>query len=122
VDVRTSGAVCTSHDSALHHVHGVSARVLIAIAAVEHRTLPPGAVRRALRDWERLARLGVTKPTDHCGEPACCGDSPRDLLEEAIALLPPRAKKHLRRLVRRIDQVYLARTWPDPDAASDLPG
>lgn len=115
-DVRIKGAICATHDPALHHVHGVPARVLTAIAAVEHRKMAPGTIRAALRSWEHLAKLGLTYEPGYCGEISCCGESPRKVLEDAITYLAPWAKKHLRKLVRRIDRVYLNRVWPDPDA------
>lgn len=119
-DLRVSGAVCTSHDPAVHHVHGVPARVLIAIREVEHRTLRPGAVREALGVWRHLARQGLYTQPWQC---ECCKEEhPRDVLEEAVSRLPPWAKRDLRRLVRQVDRVYLARTWPDPDAPNMLPG
>jgi hypothetical protein len=43
------------------------------------------------------------------------------VLEEALTYLPPSAKKHLRRLVQRADQIYLDRVWPHPNAIRDLP-
>lgn len=93
---------------------------MIAIVAVEHRKMAPGTIRTALRSWDRMARLGLTQSPGHCGEVSCCGESPRKVLEDAITYLPPWAKKHLRKLVRHLDQVYLDRVWPDPDAVEDL--
>lgn len=120
--VRIAGALCASHDPALHRVQGVPARVHAAIVAVEHGKMAPGEIRTALWQWKQLAKRGLAYPCGHCGEISCCGDSPRRVLEEAISYLPPWAKKHLRRVVQRLDRIYLDQVWPDPDVVLPPPG
>ena len=90
--------------------------MIAAITVVEHGPLEPGFVARELRRWEQLAERGsVHRPASNpCGEPECCGPGPRGFLEEVIGRLPARATPGLRRVVRRVDGVYLSHTLPDP--------
>lgn len=121
--VRGAETICRTHDRAVHRVTGLSPGVIAAITVVEHELLEPGAVARELRRWETMARAGsVHRPGSHpCGVPECCGPGPRGALEEAIRYLPRRAKPGLRRLVGRIDEIYIARTRPDPLADPGAP-
>ena len=121
--VRGAETICRTHDRAVHRVAGLSPGVIAAITVVEHELLEPGAIARDLRQWETMARAGsVHRPGSHpCGAPECCGPGPRGALEETIRNLPPRVKPGLRRLVGRIDEIYMARTRPDPLADPGAP-
>jgi hypothetical protein len=99
----------------VHYVPGVGH------GEIEHGPLAPGQVARELRLWEELARSGLTGAPGSCGIIECCGTRPRGTLDDAIRLLPPRAKPVLARLVRRADRVYLSRTWPDLYASPQAP-
>ena len=107
-------------------VAGVDAAVQRQIADVERRLRTPGAVARALARW----RAHVHGPARdlHSGHtlvhPCCADDEPgasRGLLESAMHRLPRRAAGSLRRLVTTLDDVLLARTYPDPTADPDAP-
>ncbi|WP_051896949.1 hypothetical protein [Kibdelosporangium aridum] len=53
---------------------------------------------------------------DDCPCPSCCLDdvrNARDVLEDALAQLPPRARAELRRRVMALDKEYRRRTLPD---------
>jgi hypothetical protein len=121
--VRREETVCRTHERAVHHVRGLSPAVMTAVIAVEHGRLSPGAVARALDRWEELAsRGGVYRPgSELCGIPECCGPGPRGILADAIRYLPRRAKAGLGRVVRRVDEIYLSRTLPDPLANPGTP-
>jgi len=97
--------------------------VIAAITVVEHGPLEPGFVARELCRWEDLARRGaVWRPASNpCGVRECCGPGPRGFLEEAMGYLPRRAKPGLRRVVGRVDEVYLRHTLPDPLADPGSP-
>ena len=97
--------------------------MVAAITVAEHGLLEPGFVARQLRRWEQLARRGsVYRPASNpCGERECCGPGPRGFMEEAIGRLPARARPGLRRVVSRVDAVYLSHTLPDPLADPQAP-
>ncbi|MFD5365801.1 hypothetical protein [Streptomyces sp. NPDC127103] len=105
-------------------IHGLSARTSNAIHRVEELApsyLYPGAVDRALRRYEAFLAPPGRRPLypqdPDCG---CVGHSlddvrhARDLLEEALAHLLPRARAELGRRIASLDRVYLKRTLPDP--------
>lgn len=94
-----------------------------AITAAEHGPLVPGFMSQQLRRWEQLAQRGrVYRPASNpCGVPECCGLGPRGNLEMAIGCLPARAGLALRRVVGRVDEVYLSHTLPDPLADPQAP-
>ncbi len=121
--VRRQETVCWTHERAAHHVPGLGPGVIAAITVVEHGRLEPGDVARALLRWEASAgRGGVYRPgSNPCGVDQCCGPGPRGELEEAIRCLPRRAKPGLRRVVERVDEVYLRNTMPDPLADPGSP-
>lgn len=121
--VRHEETICWTHKRALHQVHGLGPGVIGAITALEHGPLEPGEVACELRRWEALARRGgVYRPSSNpCGESACCGHGPRGVLDEVIQGLPRWAKPELRRVVERVDEVYLRNTLPDPLADPGAP-
>jgi len=43
----------------------------------------------------------------------------REVLEAAMHALPPQAARELRRLVKPLDDRYIAKTWPDTFASPD---
>ena len=92
-----------------------------AITAVEHGALEPGEIASAFRSWESIARQGRVwrAASNPCGIPQCCGPGPRGDLEQAIRMLPRRAKPGLRQAVTRLDEMYLSHTLPDPLADPD---
>ena len=121
--VRREEAICWTHERAIHYVPGLSPGVVAAITVIEHGPLEPGFVARELGYWEGLAQDGrVWRPSSNpCGVDRCCGPGPRGFLAQAIGYLPERAKPGLRRAVRRVDEVYLRRTLPDPLADPGAP-
>lgn len=107
-------------------VRGLSARTSLAIHRVEHGPggylLFSGATERALHRYRTFVqtpgRSLLYPRTAVC--PACpgCGlddvRHARDVLDETLRLLPPRARSELGRAVRALDDRYRSRTLPDP--------
>lgn len=99
-------------------VDGVSRRTQSAISRIEARHLSPGAVGRALRSYRRLLRRPGRYLSLSSGGCPCCDDiEPREDLATALRALPPRAHRELRRLVDPLDEEFLRRTLPDPNAS-----
>jgi hypothetical protein len=115
--------VCRTHERSAHYVPGLRLSVIAAIVIIEHGLQKPGSVSRELRRWEQLAqRGGVYRPASSpCGESACCGPGPRGFLEQTIGCLPAQGRPGLRRLVQRVDEIYLSHTLPDPLADPQAP-
>lgn len=120
--VRSAETVCSSHDKAVHDIPGAGPGVIAAITILEHGRFRPGQIAGAFRRWEILAKSGhVYRPSSSPCEYECCGPGPRELLESVFRLLPERARPSFRRTLRRIDQIYLQRTRPDPCVSPDAP-
>ena len=88
-----------------------------AISRLERDRLWPGAVAQALRRWSQLAHRPGRALSDGCGCPLCdrlLTTEVRAVLEMALHALPSRAARELRGLVEPLDELYLARSWPDP--------
>ncbi|CAG6392300.1 conserved hypothetical protein [Actinacidiphila cocklensis] len=103
-------------------VSGVPHRTRAAINQLEARHLWRGAVAEALHHYERFLRQPgryLSLPWDDC--PCCNPAEARDILGEALRLLPPAARAGLQKIVTPLDAEYLRRTLPDPVAASISP-
>ena len=99
-----------------------SGRLAGAIGRLEHERLWVGAVAQALRGWSQMAHNPRRALSGGCGCPLCdrfFSTEVRGVLEVALHALPGRAARELRGLVDPLDQLYLARTWPDPTALAD---
>ncbi len=72
---------------------------------------------QALRQWSRVAHRPALALSGGCGcqlcDPFYTTDA-RAVLELALHALPARAARELRNLVEPLDELYLARSWPDP--------
>ncbi|MGO1050133.1 hypothetical protein [Crossiella sp. CA198] len=103
-------------------VSGVSVRTMSAIRELERDHLRPGAIAEALAGWSRFVHgtrqtLATYAPED-CPCPGCQWDDPverRKALRLALRVLPVKAARELRALVRPLDQWYLDRSYPEPD-------
>ncbi|GAA4527724.1 hypothetical protein [Amycolatopsis samaneae] len=100
-------------------IPGISLAAQRQIADFERRRASPGALAEALATWAQWVRRpardyhgGVLSPwRDHLGE--------RSLLSEALHAVPPRARRELRPLVRRLDEHYLRRTFDTRSTSTD---
>ncbi|GAA4888824.1 hypothetical protein ACFPM3_18755 [Streptomyces coeruleoprunus] len=110
-----------------YRIHGLSARTSLAIHRVEALSddyyIDPGVTDRALRRYEAFLRPPGRRPLypqdEECSCRHCSFDDvrhARDVLEEVLRQLPPRASAELARLVASLDRAYLRRTLPDPFA------
>ncbi|GAA3476722.1 hypothetical protein [Streptomyces yanii] len=107
-------------------IHWLSLSVDAAIRRVEHEsdgyTVFPGATAAALRRCHSF--FGLPGRTLYPGLADCpCRGCPlddvtlaRDVLDDVLALLPPRAQAEPGRLVALIDRELFRRTLPDPRA------
>ena len=93
-----------------------------AITACEHR---PGAVARALVVWSKFVHGPIKVIAGHEQGPSewQCSDEDdpgwsRTVLRSALHVLPVKAARELRALVRPLDDLYLTRTIPGPANAS----
>lgn len=93
-----------------------------AVARLERDRLWSGAVAQALQRWSRVAHRPALAFSGGCGCPLCnpiyTADE-RAVLELALHALPSRAARELRDLVDPLDELYLARSWPDPTLSPD---
>jgi hypothetical protein len=112
------------HGRPIRQVSRVSAPALRAIADFERTYSDPGDVAEALDDWARFVRGPARAITRYATElnPCPCCDSldpavARALLRTALIALPTRAARELRALVRPLDDLYLARSIPNPEHA-----
>lgn len=99
-----------------------SGRLAGAISRLERERLWEGAVAQALRRWSQLAHSPRRAFSDGCGCPLCDPFSTtevRAVLELALHALPSRAARELRVLVEPLDDLFRARSWPDPAASPD---
>jgi hypothetical protein len=85
--------------------------------------LCPGATEYALRRYREFLRPPGTRPLyPRLAECWCTWHAfedvrhARDVLDELLTRLPPRAAAELARLVRPLDTAYARRTLPDPFA------
>lgn len=121
--VRQREATCRSHDRAVHQVGGLSGGVTAAITVIEHGHLVPGSTRAAFGQWRRLAvNAAVCRPASNsCGIEDCCGPGPRAVLETVLYRLPGWARPEFRRVIKPVDELFLAGTLPDPCAGPGAP-
>ncbi|MFJ1702499.1 hypothetical protein [Kitasatospora sp. NPDC088346] len=106
-------------------IHGLSAGTSLAIHRAERRGgswfVHPGATDQALRRYRAFLSPPGNRPL-YPAEAACsCGccsfddvRHARDVLEEILRDLPPRARGELGRALRPLDAEFLRRTLPDP--------
>ncbi|GAA2805591.1 hypothetical protein GCM10010452_37950 [Crossiella cryophila] len=95
-----------------------------AIAELERDRLKPGAIAEALDGWSRFVHgtrhtLATYAPED-CPCPGCQWDDPverRKALLLALHVLPTRAARELRALIRPLDERYLSRSVPAPETS-----
>ncbi|MFC0549136.1 hypothetical protein [Kutzneria chonburiensis] len=94
-----------------------SARLLTAVAALERNGFD--SVGGALRNW-RLNVQGRWELTgcDHCDWLVITA---RETLDSAMRALPPPLARELGAMVAPLDELYEARTVPDPAAPSNAP-
>lgn len=109
-------------------IRGLSARTSLAIHHLEYEDgndLPflfPGATALALHRYREFVktpgrRILYPRPSVCPGCPGCGLDdvrNARDVLDDALRLLPPRPRGELARTVRALDRRYMDRTLPDP--------
>ena len=114
--------VVQRHGRPIPQVSGVSAATLRAIAELERDRLMPGDIAQALERWSRFVHGPVR--AIHGYEPEacpCCELSDpvarRTELRMALHVLPAKAARELRAIVRPLDEHYLSRTTLDPDHA-----
>jgi hypothetical protein len=89
---------------------------------LERERLWPGAVAQALRRWSQVAHRPSRALSGGCGCPLCNPFYTTDehaVLELALHALPSRAARELREFVAPLDELYLARSWPDPTVSPD---
>ncbi|HET9173313.1 MAG TPA: hypothetical protein VFN97_28040 [Actinospica sp.] len=99
-----------------------SSRLAGAVSRLERERLWPGAIAQALRRWSQVARRPSLALSGGCGCPLCDPfhtTEERAVLELALHALPVRAARELRTIVAPLDELYLARSWPDPTLALD---
>ncbi len=95
---------------------------MAAVVTLEHTRMRPGGVAEALLAWTQAVAPGTADriaPTCMC--PECCGNGPRQRLEQALTTLPRWANPYLYALVFPIDRRFIARTLPDPHASPEWP-
>jgi hypothetical protein len=108
-------------------IHGLSSRASLAVHRVELLSndyyLSPGATGKALRRYWAFLHPGGRRPLypqdAACSCRSCALDDvrhARDVLEQALGLLPSREGAELRRVVQQLDDLYRRRTLPDPFA------
>ena len=102
-------------------IDGISSRTRFAIDRMESQHLWRNAVADALIRYRNLLR----RPGRYlyiswsAGCPICEDHEARDVLDEALRRLPPRARADLAGLVTPLDEEFLHRTLPDPLAHRD---
>lgn len=102
---------------------GTSPSTLRALSEFERVRLWPGAIGEALNGWTRfvrgpLAALDAYEPAV-CLDQACQWKDPavlRETLGTALHALPTRASRELRALIQPLDETYLTRSTPVPNA------
>lgn len=106
-------------------VDGLTARAVSQIQALESSRLGPGSVARALAQWKQTVhRRDVPALLDDIGSHACpCCDptEAREVLDQALTRLEPRARRELRAVVERLDDLFRDRTIHDPQAPPEWP-
>jgi hypothetical protein len=103
-------------------IRGLSRRAQNAIESAEARHLWPGCVSQALDRYRRfLHQPGrwLYMPWPDC--PCCDPVEARDDLDRSLAVLPPRVRAELRRVIAPLDDDFRRRTLPDPTANSISP-
>ncbi|WP_316520732.1 hypothetical protein [Kitasatospora brasiliensis] len=106
-------------------IHGLSARAALAVLRTERLNpgylIHPGDTDRALRRYREFLHPPGRRPLypqeAECSCSGCSFDDvrhARDVLEEILPILPPRARAELVRVLRPLDAALLRRTLPDP--------
>ena len=68
---------------------------MTAVITLEHTRMRPGEVATALLAWTQAVVPGtVDRIAPTCMCPECCGDAPRQRLEQALIALPQWAQSH----------------------------
>lgn len=99
-----------------------SGKLAGAVSRLEHDRFWPGAIAQALQQWSRTAHRPSLGLSGGCGCTFCSLyylTDERGVLEAAMHALAPEAARELRRLVKPLDDLYIAKTWPDPFAPPD---
>ena len=120
-EVRNRWAVPLRPGQHVPEVPRVSAAATRAIAELERSRWSPGAIADALAEWTRFVH-GPARRLDNpsagsVGCPCCengGGAIPRETLHRALHELPTNAARELRALIRPLDELYLARSIPEP--------
>ena len=106
-------------------VDGLTARAVSQIQVLERTRLGPGSVARALAQWKRTVHLrGVSALLEEVvrhGCPCCDPTEAREVLQKALALLEPRARRELLAIVEPLDNLFRDRTIDDPQASPGQP-
>lgn len=101
-------------------IDGLSSRANAAIVRLQLRHPETGSVATALDGYRRTIRQSgrwLDLRLDECPCPTCDPVDQRDVLGDALRLLPPAARRELRRVVDALDEEFLRKTLPDPRAA-----
>ncbi|WP_354643726.1 hypothetical protein [Kitasatospora camelliae] len=105
-------------------VPGLSGAANAAIRRAEGARWLPGRLSAAVSVWTAHVHGSRRRrrPWEAEFTCPCCGEGwARDLLAEALHVLPGRAAGELRNLVEELDAVLLRRTHHDPQTPADLP-
>jgi len=112
-------------DVTLSVVDGLTARAVSQIQVLERSLLGPGSVARALAQWKQTVhRRDVSALLEEVvwhGCPCCDPTEAREVLQQALALLEPRARRELRAIVEPLDNFFRDRTIQDPQASPEQP-
>jgi hypothetical protein len=104
-------------------VDGLTARSVSQIQFLERSRLGPGSVARALTEWKRTVRRRdvsvLFEEIAQHGCPCCDPTEAREVLQQTLSLLEPRARRELWAIVEPLDELFRSRTIHDPHS---LPG
>lgn len=118
-EVRDRWTVALRPGQHIPQVPRISAATARAIAEIERSRRSPGSIAEALAQWTRFVH-GPARRLDNpisAGCPCCengGGAIPRETLHRALHELPANAARELRALIRPLDEIYLARSIPEP--------
>nr|WP_062338383.1 hypothetical protein [Herbidospora sakaeratensis] len=98
-------------DESTPHLPGLSYRGRVALALLEHDRFWPGAVSDAYQGWQNLIHdpyRRLFEPAFGCGYIGCCPDlsEVNAILHAALAVLPPRDAKRLRKRLREFAESW----------------
>lgn len=106
-------------------IDGLSAGSMREIEKIERADQWPGAIAGALARWRRtvhrpdLAARLQEEERNPC--PCCDPFTDRDLLDEVLRRLNPRARRELSAKIQPLDDHYQRRTFPTWHPRGDLP-